>query len=184
MSSKQLFLVLIFVFVALVAAFQILIYNPKIDDRDQLKENIKQTASKFKDAKLAEKDLESIHFKLENEQENLEEIKDKFIIKNQLSDISLRMKEITSDYNLKLIDFTPAFQNYFSDTSKAPIKQLPFSITVSGKYLDIGKYLESWNQLEFYIIYKNISIEKKNPKSNIVESDITGLLYAWTKGRE
>lgn len=184
MSSKHYFLILIFVFVAVVAAFQILIYNPKIDDRDQLKTTIKETVNKFKKAKLAEKDLVNIQAKLANQEEKLELIKSKFIHKTELSDISRRMKQATSNHNLKLIDFTPAFQNYFSDTSKAPIKLLPFSITVSGKYLNIGRYIESWNDLEFYIISDNISVKKKNSKSNIVEADITGRLYAWAKGRE
>ena len=184
MSNKNIFIALFSVLITLVLVFQFLIYLPKDDEKEQLKADLKLTANKFNTAKLAEKDLENIRLKLHEQEKKLEAIKGKFIYKNQLRDITGRMQQITKGYNLRIADFTPELQSSFSDTSTVSAGPLPFSITVSGKYMDIGKYLESWSDLEFYIMHEEIFIRKKNPKQNILEAEIIGNLYAWSKGRD
>jgi Tfp pilus assembly protein PilO len=184
MSSRNVFILLITAFILLINGFLVFIYNPKQTDREQIQKKLQTTINNFNSAKHAEHDLENIREILILENAKLEKIKDKFISKNQLSEITLKLRDATKQNNLSLIDFTPVFQQYFADTTQSNVKTLPFSVTVRGKYTEIGNFIESWGEFNFYMIPDEIHIQRANSKSNSVEADITGRLYAWSKGYE
>ena len=135
---------------------------------------------KFDNAKHALSELEKIEVDLLKQNEELKKINDRFIKKDQLSTITVKIRNITRDSNLKLLDFTPLFKIYFADTTSAPVKALPFSITVKGKFLDIGRFVENWKNLDFYMKPEEIVVDKLLSNSNELEANITGRLYAWS----
>ncbi len=181
MTSKNIFLILLLGFVAIVFAFNFVIYSPIEQEQELLEKQLLETKNKFNNANHAKLDLKNIREKLANENNKLEDIKQKFITKSELSSITFKMRDRTREFNLKLIDFTPVFKFYFADTSKTPVKALPFSVTVSGKFVDIGKFIESWNSFNFYVVPDELEIVKMNNKTNKLEAIIVGRFYAWSK---
>ncbi|KAA3617283.1 MAG: hypothetical protein D8M58_03145 [Calditrichaeota bacterium] len=184
MSAKNIFIVLVLSLATVVVAFNFAIYNPAEEERLLLQKQLNKTVQKFKNASRAKKDLENIRERIDIENDRLSEIKKKFIEKNDLSNITLQIRERTNQHHLKLLEFTPVFKFYFADTSKSPVKSLPFSVIVTGKFIDIGKFVESWNDFDFYIIPEEIQIEKLNNKSNNLEAMIVGRFYAWAKDQD
>jgi Tfp pilus assembly protein PilO len=180
MSTKNIFVLLLISFAVSLLVFNYAIYDPAEQEKELLQKQLLETENKFNNANHAKLELENIREKLNLENEKLEKIKLKFITKNELSSITFQMRDRTKKHKLKLIGFTPIFEQYFADTSKALVKALPFSITLSGKFIDIGKFIESWANFNFYIVPDEIHLVKMNNKTNNLEAVIVGRFYAWS----
>jgi Tfp pilus assembly protein PilO len=183
MSSKNVFIILLFGFIASAFAFNYGLYRPIETEQEAIENQLRRTIKKFNTARHAKRDLEHTREMLFHEKEILADIQSKFIKKGDLSSITFQMRDKTREYKLLLIDFTPVFKYYLADTSNSPVKPLPFSITVSGKFLDIGKFIESWEKFDFYIIPDEIHLSKFSSKTNKLEATIVGRFYAWEKDR-
>ena len=159
----------------------IFFYYPKSVQIDQLKSQINEMKNNLASASQANVDLENIENKLVDEKSKLEEVNARFVEKEDLASVSKKLGAFAKNYNLKLTDFAPVFEDYFADTSKTVIKSLPLAITVQGAYLDIGRFIESWGNLPFYLEAHEISIQRSKPVSNVLEATISTKLYSWNR---
>ena len=177
---KGKFTVVLSVFLlAVLSVWFIFFYYPKSVEINQIKSRIKEIQNELVSASRANVDLENVEKKLLNEKSKLEEVKARFVEKDELASVSKKLGDFAKDYNLKLTDFAPVFDDYFADTSKTVIKALPLAITVTGAYLDIGRFIENWENLPFYLEADEISVQRITPVSNNLEATISSKLYAW-----
>lgn len=183
MSSKKVFIIVLLSAVVMVLGFNYSLLNPVENEKALLQKQLRETINKFNNANHAKRDLENLREKLMLENKKLDAIKNRFILKNELSAVTSQMRDMTKKHKLKLIDFTPVFKFYFADTSKTPVKALPFSITVTGKFINIGKFIESWDNFNFYIVPDEIHLIKMNSKTNNLEAMIVGRFYAWSRSQ-
>ena len=179
MLNRTIFFSLLFLSALISSAFYFFLYSPKAEEQLELNDQLEETMQKFNKAKLALGDLKNAEKIMDKQKIELERINGKIIESDQLSKITIKIRNFTHDYNLKLIDFTPIFEQYFSDTTNNPIKALPFSVTVKGKFLDLGRYLENWENRDFFMIPDEIFVKELNSRTNQLEAKITGSLYAW-----
>jgi len=184
MLNRTIFFGLLFLSVLLSSAFYFVLYSPKAEEQLKIKDQLKATMQKFNKAKMALSDLNNAEKILEKQKSELDRINGRIIESDQLSKITIKIRNFTHDYNLKLIDFTPIFEQYFADTTNNPIKALPFSVTVKGKFLDLGRYLENWENRDFFMIPDEIFVKELNPSTNELEAKITGSLYAWAREQD
>ena len=179
MLNRNIFIGIILCCALIISGFFVFIYNPKEEEQENIKQALLDTENKFNAAKRAVNDLNKIKLTLAEQQENLNSVKRRFIRNEELSSITVKIRNFTRSNNLKLVDFTPLFKNYFADTSTAEVKALPFSITVEGRFLDIGRFVEGWENLDFYMVPDEITARTSLSRSNLLEATVTGNLYAW-----
>lgn len=179
MLKRKFSIILSVVLLAVLVVWFIFFYYPESIEINQLKSKIKEIRNDLASASQANIDIENIEKKLLSERNRLEEIRIKFVNKDDLAKVSRQMGAFAKNYNLKLTDFAPVFDDYFTDTSKTAIKVLPLAITISGNYLEIGRFIENWDKLPFYLEAKEISIRRVTPFSNNLEAIISSKLYAW-----
>jgi len=184
MLSRNIFIgLLLFCIVALIG-FYLFIYAPQEQEKIDINSELQATLKKFNKAKLAMSELQKVQAELIHQEEELNHFNARFIDKNQLKSITINIRNFTQKYNLKLLDFTPLFSTYFADTSTAPIKTLPFTVTVQGKFFDIGRYLENWERQDFFMIPDEIFVKEISSRTNVLEANITGRLYAWSNNQD
>jgi len=184
MLSRKIFIGLLFLCAVVLSAFYIFLYSPQQREKMKIESELQETSDKFSKANLALNELQHTQKVLKEKKAEINEINARFIEREQLRKITLKIRNFTQDYNLRLIDFTPLFNLYFADTSAAPIKALPFSVIVRGKFLEIGRYLENWERREFFMIPDEIKVRKYNTRTDVLEATITGRLYAWVNDQE
>lgn len=184
MLSKKIFIALIFAMVLVIISFFLFMYNPKQEDMMVLQSDLQRTMNKFREAKQAESDLDNIYTEYDNQMHQLDLVKSRFINKNNLNEVTLKISEETKKFNLELLEFTPIFKLYFADTLNSDIKTLPFSIKVKGRFFEIGRFIENWDQFSFHIIPDEINLKRVSTKTNELQAEITGYLYAWSKVQE
>ncbi len=179
MNAKNLFFIMLVGFTLIIISGILFYYNPATEKLAEVEKELKVNTSRFNNASHANRDITNVKLKYEERQESLRKIEKRFIYRKELGNITEKLQGHAQRYGLRLIDFTPIFRVYFADTSSSPVKRLPFTLTVSGSYLDIGRFLESWPDMEFFITSGQLYLGKTGKKSNRIEADITGLLYAW-----
>ena len=184
MITRNIFIGLLSFCLAALIAFYLFIYIPQEQEKTDINSELQATLKKFDKARFAMTELNKIQAELVNQEEELNRFNARFIDRSQLTRITIKIRNFTQKYNLKLVDFTPLFNIYFADTSRAPIKALPFSVTVEGKFLDIGRYLENWERQDFFMIPDEIFVNELSSRTNVLKANITGRLYAWANNQE
>jgi len=184
MLTRNIFIGLLSFCIVALITFYLFIYTPQEQEKTDINSELQATLNKFNKAKFAMTELNKIQAELVNQEEELNRFNSRFIARSQLTRITIKIRNFTAKYNLKLVDFTPLFNIYFADTSRAPIRALPFSVTVEGKFLDIGKYLENWERQDFFMIPDEIFVKELPARTNVLEANITGRLYAWANNQE
>lgn len=179
MKEKKLFVVLVSILVVGVASWYIFMNRPAEKKLENVNEKLSTIVQKVKTAKRAKRNIDNVQDRYELIQKKLEKQKSKFIRRNELSRVTSRMDEMAKDFNLKLVDFAPALENYFARDQAAVIVTLPLVVTVEGNYIDIGRYLENWYKLPFYITTEEIELAGKNENQTTLESKISAKLYTW-----
>ena len=184
MLNRNIFIGLLSFCITALLVFYLFIYTPQEQKKTDINFELQATLKKFNKAKFAMTELNKIQAELVNQEKELNRFNARFIDRSQLTRITIKIRNFTQTYGLKLVDFTPLFNIYFADTSRVPIKALPFSITVEGKFLDIGEYLENWERQDFYMIPDEIFVKELSARTNVLEANITGRLYAWANNQE
>jgi len=179
MLRKRFSYILSAVLLAVLVGWFIFFYYPESIEINKIELRIKAMHKELASANQANVDLENIENKLLKERKRLEEVRSKFVEKDDLTSVSKKMEDFAKKNNLRMIDFAPVFEDYFADTSKTVIKELPLAITVRGRYLDIGRFVENWENLPFYLRAEEISIQRFTDSSNDLKATISSKLYSW-----
>lgn len=179
MLRKKFSYILSVLLIAILVMWFIFFYYPKSIEIDKIKFQIREMRNDLASASQANVDIEKIENRLLEEQKAFEEARSRFVERDDLAKVSRKIDEFARGYNLRMTDFAPVFEDYFADTSKNVIKVLPLAITVRGKYMDIGKFIENWGSLPFYLEPKGILIERFTQTSNDLKATISSQLYSW-----
>jgi Tfp pilus assembly protein PilO len=179
MSKGKFSIVLSVLLVTVLIVWFTFFYYPKSIEINRVKSQIKEMRNNLASASQANVDIENIEKKLLNEKNKLEAVKARFVEKDDLASVSRELGNFAKKYNLRLTDFAPVFDEYYSDTTNTTVKALPLAITVKGTYLNIGRFIEDWGNLPFYLEANEISMQRFKPKSNDLEAVISSKLYAW-----
>ena len=144
---------------------------------ENLKIEYHNLSEKLEKAQNARLNLKKIAAQLEQSKQQLQEVQNRFITQEDLSRVADDLKKLAGKYGLELKDFTPLLKAYFNNPKKGKISPLPIALLVEGRYLAVGRYLESWKKFDYYLIPKQISIEKMDPETNQLTVTIFCDLY-------
>ncbi len=151
------------------------------NELQSLNRQLEVLSGKVRKARMAQMNMKIMEKKFEAEKRKLEHVKTRFISRNDLTEVTDTLKVFSKKYHLELMDFAPAFDEYFSDTKEKKISTLPISITVEGSYLRIGRFLENWPKLPFYLVAEEVTLERTEKQSNTLSAQINASLYTWNE---
>jgi len=154
------------------------IYIPQIDTLAKLETQLMDFNSKVHMAQTAKVNLVNMRNRYQTEQDRLQKEKSKFVRKQDLGKVTKALQELAKKYDLKLVDFSPGFRDYFEKQDEKIIP-LPLSVTLVGRYLSIGRFLEEWENLPFYLIPVSIILEKLDKNGYDIQAVIESKLYTW-----
>lgn len=179
--EKRIFLILS---IALILGFFGWYLFVDLNQQNQLNKvetQLKEISLKVRKARLAQMNMSTIEQKFKKEKKRLEHVKMRFISRNDLSLVADTLNAFAKKHSLKLMDFSPAFEQYFSEDKQKKISTLPIDISVQGRYLKIGKFIENWPGLPFYIVAEEVTLERVEQQSNLLSAKIKALLYTWNE---
>jgi Tfp pilus assembly protein PilO len=181
MNERNVFIVLLVLLITCSVAWYGFMYEPATAEILQMKNELAELQAKLTSARKANIDLKNIEERFAQVQKKLNLEKSRFIRKDELSEVTSQMNSLARRYSLQLLDFSPALDNYFSDNEKARIVALPLVLSVRGSYVAVGKYIENWYQLPFYITGEEIDISAVPGTNGKLDVKITAKLYTWNE---
>ena len=178
--SKKRFFIKILVVISLIFIWYYFIYVPQLNTLSKLETSLLEYGNKVHMAQNAKVNLINIRKRYQIVQNRLEEERAKFVRKKDLGTVTKTLQKLAREYNLKLVDFSPGFRDYFEKQNEQIIP-LPLSITLVGRYLAIGKFIEAWMNLPFYLIPESIILEKLDKNGYDIQAVIEAKLYTWNE---
>lgn len=179
--ERKIFIALVVLLIAGFTSWYVFIYYANVNELKLIEQKLVMTNTKLDNARHAQIDYANVQKRYETDQKRLEEERTRFVGKAELSDVTYRLKDFAKSYKLQLMDFSPVLENYFAASPDDKIVALPIQIGVHGAYMDIGKFVENWHKLPFYLIPEELKIERENPESNVLVANITAALYTWNE---
>ncbi|MCD6373967.1 MAG: type 4a pilus biogenesis protein PilO [Caldisericaceae bacterium] len=176
--SKRRFFIKLMLVIFLCFMWYYFIYIPQIDTLAKLETQLMDFNSKVHMAQTAKVNLVNMRNRYQTEQDRLQKEKSKFVRKQDLGKVTKALQELAKKYDLKLVDFSPGFRDYFEKQDEKIIP-LPLSVTLVGRYLSIGRFLEEWENLPFYLIPVSIILEKLDKNGYDIQAVIESKLYTW-----
>ncbi len=181
MQAQKWFIILISIFVVSSVAWYLMFYEPLGSEIQKTENKLSALNQQMRNVRQAERKLDHVEQKLEKSKEELSQIKSRFVNRDNLSYVTKKLREMALKYNLEIEDFSPVLDSYFEESGNDRVKALPIALTVIGRYLDIGKYIQNLEQLDFYLIPMEINIDKKVFEKNDLSATITCNLYTWNR---
>lgn len=180
MERKILIALTIILFIGFLS-WKIFIDSRQATELREVNSSLELSLKKVQSARYAKFNLNLIQKKYQIEKKNLVQKQARFIKKNEMSDVARELSAFAKKYKLKLMDFAPVLDTYFSEMESRKIVTLPINIAVHGRYMEIGKFVENWPQLPFYLIADEIELARVDEKHNLLRGDIKAKLYAWNE---
>lgn len=162
-------------------SWKIFIDNNQARQLKKVNSSLELSLKKVQSARYAKLNLDLIQKRYQIEKKNLAKKQARFIKKDEMSDVASELRRFAERYKLKLMDFAPLLDTYFSEMKSGKIITLPINIAVHGNYLKIGKFIENWPQLPFYLIADEIELNRVEKNHNLLRADIRAKLYAWNE---
>ncbi|HGY55829.1 MAG TPA: hypothetical protein ENK44_09015 [Caldithrix abyssi] len=177
--EKKIFTILLAVLLIISLSWYLFIYSRQKATLEDIESNLRVVAHKLKNAQQAQQNMKLIEENLKKKQENLTNERNRFISESDLPEVTEKLKSFAREYNLELTDFSSSFESLLESEKKTKIAPLALSLTVKGKYLDIGRFLEHWPTLPFYLIPERFNIKRAGEDTNILDATISATLYIW-----
>jgi len=181
LKSQKVFLVLVILLVVAVVGWFTFIYQPDTVELKKLQLKLAAMNAKLQTAQVAQKDLDYIEKRLEKAKTDLSAIESRIVDRKNLSAVTEELRKISGNYDLEITDFTPVIDAYFEKDRNDKVRPLPIVMTVTGRFLRVGEFIESWDNLDFYLVPREIIVEKLDPASNVLTATITTNLYTWSQ---
>jgi len=179
--EKKLFIGLAVFLAAGFLLWSILLDSPQEAELEKISAQLDESTRKVQIARHAKSNLNRMRSRYQTEKQLLAREQDRFINKDELSKVATKLKSFAGSFNLKLMDFAPVLDTYFSDMNTGRIITLPINVALHGNYLQIGKFVEDWPQLPFYLIADEIEVKRVEANQNLLRADIKSKLYAWNE---
>ncbi len=176
MEKRKTLYSIVVLMLVVVAGWFLFSYQPNKSRLNELNRQLDTASDKVNQARTAQINLNKVRNAYEKKRRNLNEARNRFITRDELSEVTDQMDRMAHRHNLSIEDFAPKLDRYFSDKNDEKVSILPADIIVRGGYLDIGRFIESWDRLPFYITQEGIDIEYESGEPKL-KARITVNLY-------
>ena len=130
----------------------------------KINNDIKRAASSSGRIKVLQDDIEVI-------KKDVEKMKEKIPSKDRLLYVTKTIERIAKQYGLKLLKISPEKNILFSEEDPgSSIIKIPINIWVVGRYFNLGKFIESFDNFPFLLKAGSITISGDD--DNYPELDI------------
>ncbi len=133
--------------------FLFFFYRPRIASRLRVNAEIKKVQTRISEIRAMAREIERLRLKIEELEEANRQFIQKVAPRHVTLDLTKRLASEAKKYDVRFLAIRPPGLDtlLLSETEDVPIRPLPFEITCQGKYLDIGRFIESLKDFPFYV---------------------------------
>ncbi len=178
LNYQQRFILYVIGLVGLILLWFFGFYNIQNRKIAEMKLEIAKINDGLNKAKSSTEGIKKLQDDIENIKRDIEKTKGKIPSKDELLYISNVIQRKGEQYGIHFQRITPQKDILFAEqTESSPIIKIPINIWMTGKYFDLGRFIESFDDFPFLLKAGSVTISADD--NNYPEMDIYLVVYTY-----
>lgn len=168
------------ILIVIIIFFVVFLYRPQFAQRAKIEEQVSELKKQLKEYEAMVKDIDRLRKQVISLEDARTEFMSKVAPRAELLTIVRQLIKLAEPHQLVFVEIHPPGLDTlnYNERPDAPVSPVPFIITVQGRYIEIGRFLEKLKDFPYYIRTPEFEIIGKDEIRPMVEAKILVNLYA------
>ena len=141
----------VYIVLALLAVF--LLYQPRLKARQSNAAQAAQLQKQLDDTRARVKGIGQLRERLAELQQANTQFIARVVPRSQMLSMLRQLAQLAADRKVQFMEIDPPSLDTLmqQETPNVPLRTVPFMVTVQGRYIDIGQYVESLDKFPYFV---------------------------------
>lgn len=167
-----------YVVLAILAVF--VLYQPRLKARQQNAAQAAQLQKQLDDTRARVKGIGQLRERVAELQQSNAQFIARVVPRAQMLSMLRRLAQLAADRKVRFLEINPPSLDslLLQETPTAPLRSVPFMVTVQGRYIDIGQYVESLDKFPYFVRVPDFEVTAREDIRPEVEAKLLVNLVA------
>jgi|WetSurMetagenome_2_1015567.scaffolds.fasta_scaffold37367_3 Tfp pilus assembly protein PilO len=163
---------------ALLAVF--LLYRPRLQARQQNAAQAAQLQKQLDETRARVKGIGNLRAHVAELQQANSQFIARVVPRSQMLSMLRRLAQLGADRKVRFLEIAPPSLDTLlqQESPTAPLRSVPFMVTVQGRYIDIGQYVESLDKFPYFVRVPDFEVVSREDIRPEVEAKLLVNLVA------
>lgn len=168
----------VYIVLALLAVF--VLYQPRLKARQYNAAQAAQLQKQLDDTRARVKGIGQMRERLAELQQANAQFIARVVPRSQMLSMLRQLAQMAADRKVQFMEIDPPSLDTLmqQETSTTPLRTVPFMVTVQGRYVDIGQYVESLDKFPYFVRVPDFEINAREDIRPEVEAKLLVNLVA------
>jgi Tfp pilus assembly protein PilO len=165
----------------LLAVFAVFVlYRPRIEVRQRNAAEAATLQKQLEETRARVKGIGRLRQRVEELQAANSAFISRVVPRSEMLTTLRQMAELAASYKVRFLEIAPPSLDTLlrQETPTAPLRGVPFLVTVQGRYIDVGRYVESLDKFPYFVRVPDFEISAREDIRPEVEAKLLINLYA------
>ncbi len=163
-KERGILLIGIVIIVVIFLLFFFFLYRPRITARVEVNKKIREGERRISEIRALAREIDRLRLKIEELEEANRTFFEKVAPRQKTLELAKEIAYEAKKFNVRFVSVRPPGLDTIlaQETPDVPIRPFPIEVTCQGKYLDIGRFVESLKNFPFYVKVHELEMTGKN----------------------
>jgi Tfp pilus assembly protein PilO len=168
----------VYVVLALLAVF--LLYRPSLQARQRNAAQAAQLQKQLDDTRARVQGIGQLRVRMAELQQANAQFIARVVPRSQMLSMLRQLAQLAADRKVQFIEIDPPSLDtlLLQETPATPLRTVPFMVTVQGRYVDIGQYVESLDKFPYFVRVPDFEVTAREDIRPEVEAKLLVNLVA------
>ncbi len=177
--ERRVVLIGLIVYVVLGVAVWFLLYQPRIQARQKTAMEIAELQKQLADTKARIAEMPKLRQKKEQLETEISDIWARVVPRSEMLGLFRRISLEAKRQRVRFLEITPpGLDTLLQEEGPGnQVRPVPFLVTVQGRYLDIGRYVEGLNQYQYFVRVPDFEVNAREDIRPEIEAKLLVNIY-------
>lgn len=178
--ERRVLLIALAAYVVLAVLAVIFLYQPRLKIRQRNAATVAELQQQLEETRARVKQIGRLRTKLEDLQESNVAFTSHVVPRSQMLGTLKDLAQKATEAKVRFLEIQPPGLDTLlqEETDATPLRGVPFMVTVQGRYLDIGQYIEALNNYPYFLRVPAFELVARDDIRPEVEAKLQVNLYA------
>ena len=178
--ERKVLLIALGICVVLALAAFFLLYQPRVKARQDNASQATQLQKQLDETRARVKGIGRLRERVAELTQANAQFVARVVPRSQMLSMLRQLAQLAADRKVRFLEIAPPSLDTLmqQETPSAPLRTVPFLITVQGRYIDIGQYVESLDKFPYFVRVPDFEINAREDIRPEVEAKLLVNLYA------
>ncbi|MCX6840715.1 MAG: type 4a pilus biogenesis protein PilO [candidate division WOR-3 bacterium] len=168
----------VYVVLAVFAVF--VLYQPRLKARQQNAAQAAQLQKQLDDTRARVKGIGQLRAHVAELQQSNAQFIARVVPRGQMLSMLRQLAQLAADRKVRFLEIAPPSLDslLLQESPTAPLRSVPFMVTVQGRYIDIGQYVESLDKFPYFVRVPDFEVTAREDIRPEVEAKLLVNLVA------